>query len=678
MKRFAKPLCAVLFAVLLIALVAVLPADIYAATIDSGTCGDGVTWTLDDEGTLTISGTGAMDDFEYDGAPWQSYFITKVVIKSGVTGIGKNSFSECRQISDVSIANTVTSIGERAFQYCESLSSVSLPTSIKIIGDWAFSNTGLTSVTIPNSVESLGMGAFSFCENLKTASVSASVTEMGDWVFTSDPELTSITVDSKNTVYSSVDGVLFNKDKTELITYPCNKAGTSYSIPSTVTTLIEYCFSETRNLTSMTIPSSVTSIGDWAFSESSLKTVKIPSSVTDIGGGLFMDCRSLTSITVDSANPELCASDGILYTKNKDCLICYPAGKTATSFSIPNTVKYLDSYSFLGCKALKTITIPSSVEWIGGYVFRECTSLTSMVIPNSVKVIYYQLFYGCTSLKTVILPDTIKTMSSNMFTDCTSLQYVNIPNSVETIDRSVFNNCTALKSVMIPKSVTSINYYAFENCDALADIYYEGTKAQWNSIQISDLNDSLNNATFHYSTYLPFGDVAPSSSYFKALHWAYTNGIVAGTSSNIFTPNDNCTRGQFALMLWRMNGKPSISGMKNPFKDVKSTNGFYKGIVWCYNQGITAGTSATTYSPNDNIKRWQMILMFWRMQGKPASSLTSNPFTDVNTTASYYKAALWAYEKGITGVKQFKPNDLCTRWQLVLFLYRLNNLYHYI
>ena len=176
----------------------------------------------------------------------------------------------------------------------------------------------------------------------------------------------------------------------------------------------------------------------------------------------------------------------------------------------------------------------------------------------------------------------------------------------------------------------------------------------------------------------PFTDVKESASYFKALMWAYNNGIVAGTSTTAFSPNANCTRGQFALMLWRMNGKPSIKDMTIPFTDVPSTNGFYKGIVWCYNKGITAGTSATTYSPNDNIKRWQMILMFWRMQNKPASSLTENPFTDVKTTASYYKAALWAYEKGITGVKEFKPNDLCTRWQLVLFLYRLNNLYHYI
>ena len=176
----------------------------------------------------------------------------------------------------------------------------------------------------------------------------------------------------------------------------------------------------------------------------------------------------------------------------------------------------------------------------------------------------------------------------------------------------------------------------------------------------------------------PFKDVKDNASYFKALMWAYNNNIVAGTSTTQFSPNANCTRGQFALMLWRMNGKPSTKGMENPFTDVKSSNGFYNGIVWCYNKGITAGTSATTYSPNDNIKRWQMILMFWRMQNKPASSLTENPFTDVKTTASYYKAALWAYEKKITAVEKFMPNDLCTRWQLVFFLYRLNNLYHYI
>ena len=174
----------------------------------------------------------------------------------------------------------------------------------------------------------------------------------------------------------------------------------------------------------------------------------------------------------------------------------------------------------------------------------------------------------------------------------------------------------------------------------------------------------------------PFTDVSSSASYFKALMWAVNSGVVAGTSNTEFSPNTNCTRGQFALMLWRMNGKPSISGMSNPFTDVKSTNGFYKGIVWCYNKSITAGTSETTFSPNNNITRWQMILMLWRMLGKPASSITKNPFTDVKTTASYYKAALWAYEKGITGVKTFKPNDLCTRWQLVLFLYRIYNKYY--
>ena len=171
----------------------------------------------------------------------------------------------------------------------------------------------------------------------------------------------------------------------------------------------------------------------------------------------------------------------------------------------------------------------------------------------------------------------------------------------------------------------------------------------------------------------PFADVKTSDSYFKALMWAYNNGIVGGTSSTTFSPKDNCTRGQFALMLWRMNGKPSTKDLSNPFKDVRSTSGFYNGIVWCYSQGITSGTSAKTYSPGDNITRWQILLMLWKMAGKPSPSTTEDPFTNVRTTASYYKAALWAYEKGITADAGFDPNEYCTRWQLVLFLYRTNN-----
>ena len=130
-------------------------------------------------------------------------------------------------------------------------------------------------------------------------------------------------------------------------------------------------------------------------------------------------------------------------------------------------------------------------------------------------------------------------------------------------------------------------------------------------------------------------------------------------------------------MLWKLKGKQSTEGMTNPFKDVSETNTFRNPIVWCYHEGIVAGTSATTFSPKTNINRWQIAVMLWRMVGKPTVE-GENPFTDVKTTDAYYKAVHWAYRNGITKVETFRPQEKCSRWQLVVFLYKLNNIYHFI
>ncbi len=208
---------------------------------ESGTCGEKLTWNLTD-GVLTISGTGAMTDYNYfTNAPWYDYrsSITSVIIEDGVTSIGNFAFRYCRSLTSVTIPNSVTSIGKEAFYDCRSLTSVMIPNSITSIGDHAFSN----------------------CSSL-----------------------TSIDVVSENPNYSSVDGVLFNKDKTELIHYPIGNARIEYTIPNSVTSIGDCAFYSCRSLTSVTIPNSVTSIGNQAFDGcGSLTSVMIPNSVTSIG-----------------------------------------------------------------------------------------------------------------------------------------------------------------------------------------------------------------------------------------------------------------------------------------------------------------------------------------------------------------------------------------------------------
>ena len=169
-------------------------------------------------------------------------------------------------MASVTIGNNVTSIGSYAFNFCTSLSSVTIPSSVTSIGDGAFYwCTNLTSVTIPNSVTNIGDSAFYQCTSLASVTIGNNVTSIGDSAFNSCTSLTNITVDPINSVYCSVNGVLFDKSQRTLIQYPVGKAGTSYTVPASVTSIGEATFDGCTNLTGVTIPASVTNIGSYAF-----------------------------------------------------------------------------------------------------------------------------------------------------------------------------------------------------------------------------------------------------------------------------------------------------------------------------------------------------------------------------------------------------------------------------
>ena len=274
---------------------------IAASAASSGNCGDSgsnVTWLLDDNGTLTISGSGKIEDYRSDiDQPWYSNRsdITSVVIEPGVTSIGSQAFYECSNLTSITIPSGLTSIGEQAFGNCTGLTSITIPSGFISIGDYAFWNcTGLTSITIQNGVTSIGTGAFWNCTGLTSITIPSSVTSIGVNVFYNCTGLTDITVDSNNFSFCSESGVLFNKDKTTLIYYPLGKNDSSYTIPDGVTVIEQYAFYCNSKLTSVTIPSGVTSIGEMAFREcSGLTSVIVPSSVTSIEYNAFWCCFNL-------------------------------------------------------------------------------------------------------------------------------------------------------------------------------------------------------------------------------------------------------------------------------------------------------------------------------------------------------------------------------------------------
>ena len=517
-----KKLCIILL--LAFALVFSLSSVAYAKIIDSGTCGadgDDLTWTLDDKGLLTISGTGKMANYKsYRSVPWHSNTssIEYLIIDHGVTSIGNSAFSGCDNLTDVTIPDSVTSIGECAFCDCESL----------------------TNVTIPDSVTSIGDEAFCDCESLISVTIPASVTSIGDEAFWSCSKLTEINVDSDNNHYCSQNGVLFSKDQTILICCPERKSG-EYAIPESVESIADYAFDGCISLTRVTIPDSVTSIGNNAFYAcTSLTSVTIPDSVISIGAGAFCNCIGLTEakigsgvtiigdiafwsciylttitipasvesigesafehcirltdINVDIENRHYYSQNGVVFSKDQTILICCPAGKNG-EYAIPESVESIGDDAFRTCVGLTAITIPDTVTSIGETAFINCWSLTEITIPTSVESIGNGAFAECYDLNKIIIPNSVKVIGSRAFEETAyykdetnwdnDVLYIDnaliearnsisgdytVKNGTTIIADSAFRDCQFLTGVTCTDSVTSIGYRAFDGCSNLTSV----------------------------------------------------------------------------------------------------------------------------------------------------------------------------------------------------------------
>jgi len=232
------------------------------------------------------------------------------------------------------------------------------------------------------------------------------------------------------------NGVLFNKDKTVLLKYNCDKKSSTYKIPDSVMSIRKQAFYYCTRVKSVIIPNSVTSIGEQAFYYCiKLKNIQIPKSVTSIGSYAFGECMSLTNILVDEANNDFSSVDGVLFDKKQTKLIIYPSAKIGENYKIPDSVTSIDDYAFSNCSSLKTITIPSSVTRIGEGAFLKCTALTKIAIPTSVTSIGNIAFDGCSSLETITIPaaSRLTSIGSSAFRYCSSLTSITIPSSVTSI-----------------------------------------------------------------------------------------------------------------------------------------------------------------------------------------------------------------------------------------------------
>lgn len=319
------------------------------------------------------------------------------------------------------------------------------------------------TVEMDSSVTSIPEGAFGFCSNLKSVEIGSGVQTIDANAFYNCRSLTEITVAAGNSTYSSADGVLFNTDKTQIICYPEGKQGSSYEIPSTVTSIEQSAFENCQQLTSVTaaegsrlttiesdafnhctaltsieIPESVTSLGTNAFNGCAFRDITIPAGLTSMSideshGTPFINCKNLTAINVAAGNTAYSSVNGVLFNKDQTKLICCPEG-TEDGYQIPNTVTSVGTWAFYACKKFVSVTIPDTVTSIGDKAFTYCTELTSVTIP-----------------------DTVTSIGDEMFSNCYKLASVTIPNSVTSIGNKAFDSCwKQLTSVTIPNSVNSI------------------------------------------------------------------------------------------------------------------------------------------------------------------------------------------------------------------------------
>ena len=401
---------------------------------------------------------------------------------------GYNGKAEKLTIPNMLNGKKVTSIDNRAFYLCNSL----------------------ISIIIPDSVAKISVNPFAYCSTLK-----------------------SIFVSSEHPYFFAIDGVLFRKADSCLISYPKGREYTTYNIPQGITAIESSAFYDCKFLTRVTIPDSVTSIGDCAFSLcDSLTSITIPDSVEQIGTNPFTVCSALKSISVSPEHPYFATIDGVLFRKADKALISYPAGISSSTYTIPQGITAIGDSAFYYCDSLTSVSIPDSVTSIGDNAFYFCESLTSVTIPDSVTAIGDSAFSYCDSLTSVSIPDSVTTIGNWAFSECDSLTNVTIPDSVTTIGNWAFSECNSLTNVTISDSVSTIGYSTFSNCSALTSITIPdsvitiGDSAfyECNSLTSITIPDSVATIGYHSFDNCPnLTLTVPRNSY--AAEYAKTNNI---------------------------------------------------------------------------------------------------------------------------------------------------------
>lgn len=387
-----------------------LAEDDILASGNCGAEGDGsnVTWVLTTDGTLILSGTGAVAAYEErKDTPWgdYNYQILRVEVQKGITSV--SGFCSCYELREVSLPEGLISIGKLTFMDCQKLQEIRLPKSLKTLGEGTFASCfALTEIEFPEGLETIGDGVLYHCLSLTSVVIPASVTEMGDRPFSGDWALK--TVEIKGNVPRLSNRSFHECDALQEVL-----------ITGSVETIGEDAFMDLDSLERVQIASGLKTIGKRAFRLcDNLTTVSLPDGVTSIGEEAFKDCGSLTTI------------------------------------NLPDSITTIGANAFNGTKLTGPLNIPSSLVSLGDNAFHGCSGITgTLVFPAAMENISTNVFAGCSGIEEIILPRGVLFIGDGAFNNCSGVQRLWLTNSIKTIGASALSGMKSLKKIYFSGSL---------------------------------------------------------------------------------------------------------------------------------------------------------------------------------------------------------------------------------
>ena len=644
---------------------------------------------------------------------WQE----EVVVPDGIKYIGADAFNayststpnEMNTLKSITFPESLVSIGNTAFRACKALGTVIIPENVTELGTGAFSGcTGLKTVAIQGSITELNQ-TFNGCSALETATLPDTIEVIGEYTFNGCKKLD---LDALPSNLRELGQYAFNE---------CESL-TKAVVPSGVTEIPEMAFTGCLSLEQIVLPDGITSIGDYAFdltkddgsgnyvnNDPKLASVNIPSTVTSLGvnflGGI--KANGETKLISQVADPSIFNESALagISGDNKPTLI-YPEEYKDAYEDENSPVGDLIPSDGSGSELKYSLSIPATASVYTGNTTTLAVTSTiptgaTLEVTSSNGAATASLSGDNRTITVTGVSDGTATITVTMKLNGTTLTSKSCTVTVTTYNPPSGGgggSSDPTYSISLPGKVTggevSIQKRYAEKGETVTitvtpDDGYEldeliVTDSKGNELDLTDKG----NGKFTFKMPAgrveievsfqeiviepgnPFVDVSTSDYYYDAVLWAVENGVTNGTSATTFGPNMAVSRAQMVTFLRRAHGSPKATGT-NPFTDVSTSDYYYDAVLWAVANGVTNGTSATTFSPDTAVTRSQAVTFQWRAAGSPVVSGSS--FGDVATDAYYVNAVTWAVANGITngtGGNTFSPDVVVSRAQAVTFLYR--------